>query len=184
MFADSCQGMEHALQAAKMWNRKKSNCHIGSIEDTTKFLDLHCVGSVYRNQVQFVPMLQRLENEKKLIFNTYETPELEERLFNTMPVLSKELVKKLQNRKFDEPKDDAIANIIDATSSATFNSRKNKIIKALKESDESLRLSSDTLVEQSDAYLRAKTKLDKQNEAAQSKCSMKNELHNFRDALS
>ena len=54
----------------------------------------------------------------------------------------------------------------------------------LKESDESLRLSSDTLVEQSDAYLRAKTKLDKQNETAQNKCSIKNELHNFRDALS
>ena len=183
MFADSCQGMEHALQAAKMWNRKKSNCHIKSIEDTTKFLDLHCVGSVYRNQVNFGTILKRLEKEKTLIYHELDTPQLETELFDTMPLLSKDFVNRLHDRKFNQQKDSVIQNVIQATQSATFNINKIKIINALKNNDESLRLASDSIVQQSDAYLRAKIQLDKRNAAADAKCSIKNEMQNFRDGL-
>ena len=71
-----------------------------------------------------------------------------------------------------------------ATKTASFNTKKNQIIQALKENDESLRLASDSIVQQSDAYLRAKMQLDKRNAKAQEKCSISNAMKNFRDALS
>lgn len=184
MFADSCQGMEHALQAAKMFNRKKSNNNEHSLEQTTKFLDLHCVGSIYRNQVNFAPILKRLENEKKLIFDPLTAPQIEQALFDEMPQLAKILVNKLQNCRLDDEKDSNITRILAATKTAAFNTKKNQIIAALKREDESLKLSSDAIIQQSDAYLRAKIRMEKRNAAAQEKSSIRNEMCNFRDALS
>ena len=184
MFAESCQGMEHALQAAKAYNRNKSNGHQQSVSNTTTFLDLHCVGSVKNNQVNFATILKRLENEKKLIYDICNTPKIENSLFDSMPDLAQVFINKLKNSKFGDAKDIHIEKIISKTQTASFNVKKNKIIAALKENDDSLRLQSDSLIQQSDAYLNAKIQMDKRNEKAQAKSSTKNEMHNFRDALS
>ena len=65
MFAASSSGIEQPLPPAKKNNRDKSNNHKSNVQDVTKLLDLHCVRSIYRNQLKLGSTFKTLNNDVK-----------------------------------------------------------------------------------------------------------------------
>ena len=183
MFAESCQGMEHALQAAKMFNRKKSNCNENAIKQTTEFLDLHCTGSIWRNQVNFTSMVKQAAKEKLLIFNPHETTELEESLVNSMPPKGQEMIGKMMNRKPGDPKDPDLVKILQASKTASWNALCLKIIDSLKNDDESMRLADDEAIKDTNEYLQMKIRMGKQQRKGREKSSTTQAIENWNHAM-
>ena len=174
--------MEHQIGNAKLYCKTQGSCGIQIIEQLTKYLDLNTTGSVYRNQVNFKPLLKRLQDEKKLIYDPNVTPELQNELQSSMPAVAQRFVNQFFGMAMGDELKHPCGAILRSTKKSSYEKKHKKMINRLKKSGFQIGDDNDLHL-QSNQYLRAKMKLDRAKRNADKYSRTTYLINAARDAL-
>ena len=115
MFEVSCQGSELQLQLAKTFAKECGTGKGDSIVNIANFYDLHNLGAVLANMIDFQSTLREARLETLLIFDPVNTPVQERDLEAQMPPLMKYMIDTLRGIKLGDRIPACITNVLSAT---------------------------------------------------------------------